>query len=231
MINFCQVELTQWGDRQWEQICRTVGGDGLEGLRRKEYTQLNCLPEFQLSNTFGSLPAQLDFAHHFNTTFSEVPSNISYSESSGDAFGGIAKIAMLTASTAITAVSMSPYAIIQGVTAVSALGSFIGNSLSRPQQQKLKLEQVCDSLRRVTCNHYRRIAGYILSRVAQEIANAIDTEDRRFRKARELADEQIRGYFIEMENIFRGYNAWSEILAKDRVAFEQIKRLARGQTF
>ena len=224
MINFCQAELTQWGDRQWEEISRTFGGSGLEGLRRKAYTQLNCLPEFQLTNTFGLRPAQCNFVHHFKTTFNEVQPDISYNESSGDAFGGIAKIAMLTASTAITAVSMSPFAIIQGVTAISALGSFIGNSLSRPQQQKLKLEQVCDSLRRVSCNHYRNIARFLLSRVAQEIANAIDTEDRHFRKARELADEQIRGYFIETENVFKGYNARSEILARDRVAFEQIKR-------
>lgn len=224
-IDFCQAELTQWGNRQWEQICRTIGGDGLEGLRRKAYIQLNCLPEFQLTNTFSSRPVQLDFAHHFKTTFSEVQSDISYSESSGNVFGGIAKIAMLTASTAITAASMSPYAIIQGVSAVSALGGFIGNSLSRPQQQKLRLEQVCDSLRRVTCNHYRNIARLLLSLVAQEIANAIDTEDRHFRKARELADEQIRGYFMEIENIFRGYSARSEVLVKDRMAFEQIKRL------
>jgi len=226
MISFCQAELTQWADQQWKKICYIIDAHGLEGLFKQSYNQLNCLPEFQLTNTFSLPSIQPSFAHHFNTSFSEVKADISYSESSGDAFGGIAKIAMLTASTAISAAMMSPYAVIQGVTAMTALGSFVGGSLSRPEQERLKLVQVVDSLRRNTCAHYRNIARYLLlNRVAPEIGSAIDAEDRRFRKARDTADEQIRRYFIEFENISRGYRVRQETLYKDRVAFEQIKRL------
>jgi len=225
MMDFCQTELTQWGNNQWKQICYAIDGQGLEGFLNQSYKRLNCLPEFQLTNTF-SLPAsELSLTHHFNTTFSEIKADISYSESSGDAFGGIAKIAMLAASTAISATMMSPYAVIQGASAVSALGSFVGSSLSRPQQDSLRLTQVVESLRRNTCNHYRNIARYLLGRVAQEIGSAIDAEDRRFRKARDTADEQIRRYFVELENISRGYRVRQETLHKDRTAFEQIKRL------
>lgn len=122
---------------------------------------------------------------------------------------------------------MSPYALIQGASAISALGGFIGSSLSRPQQQKLKLEQVCDSLRRVTCNHYRNIARYLLTRVAQDIATAIEVEDRNFRKAREVVDEETRVYFMSIENISRGYHMRQEVIYKDRTAFDQIKLLGR----
>ena len=225
MINFCQAELIQWGDQQWKQICHTLGGHGLEGFLKHSYNQLNCLPEFQLTNAFGSPARQLNFTHHFNTSFSEVKADISYNESSGDAFGGIAKIAMLTAQTAIGAAMGSPFAVIQGASAISALGSFVGGSLSRPEQERLRLAQVVDSLRRNTCAHYRNIARYLLNRVAQEIGSAIDAEDRRFRKARDTADEQMRRYFMELENISRGYRVRQETLHKDRVAFEQIKRL------
>jgi len=225
MITFCQTELTQWGNQQWKKIRCDIDGDGLEGLLRKAYTQLDCLPEFQLTNAFGISSTQVSFANHFQTTFSEVKADISYSESSGNAFGGIAKIAMLTATTAISAVAHSPYAIIQGANTLSALGGFIGGSLSRPQQEKLKLEQVVDSLRRASSNHYRNIARYLINRVSQEIGSAIDAEERRFRKARDTTDEQMRGYFTEIENISRGYRIRQEMLYKDRVAFDQIKRL------
>ena len=225
MINFCQAELTQWGNQQWKQICHMISEHGLEGFVKRSYNQLNFLPEFQLTNTFNSPSSHLNFTHHFNTSFSEVKADIFYNESSGDAFGGIAKIAMLTAQTAIGAAMMSPFAVIQGASAISALGSFVGGSLSRPEQERLRLAQVVDSLRRNTCAHYRNIARYLLNRVAQEIGSAIDAEDRRFRKARDTADEQMRRYFMELENISRGYRVRQETLHKDRVAFEQIKRL------
>lgn len=225
MINFCQAELTQWGNQQWKQICHTIDGHGLEGFVTQSYNQLNCFSEFQLTNTFSSPSVQLNFTHHFKTSFSEVKADISYNESSGDAFGGIAKIAMLTAQTAIGAAMMSPFAVIQGASAISALGSFVGGSLSRPEQERLRLAQIVDSLRRNTCAHYRNIARYLLNRVAQEIGSAVDTEDRRFRKARDAADEQMRRYFMELDNILRGYRVRQETLYKDRVAFEQIKRL------
>lgn len=231
-IQFFQVELTQWGDRQWEYIRCSVEGQGLEGLVRKAYNQLNCFPEFQLTNTFASPVAKLDFSTHFNTSFSEVKPDISYGESSGDTFGGIARIAMLSAQVAIgigASVSAgqtpSPYALMQGASAVSALAGFVGASVSRSQQQKLKIEQVVDSLKRTTSNYYKNIARYLLNRVAQEIGSAIEAEDRRFRKSRDTADEQIRRYFMELENISRGYRTRQETLYKDRVAFEQIKRL------
>jgi FHA domain len=227
MIMFCQAELTSWGDGQWKMICQEIGINGLEGLRKKAYTQLNCLPEFQLTNVFENIPTHINFSEHFRITFSEVQADISYEESSGNAFGGIAKIAMMTASTAMSASSMSPYAIIQGASLASAIGGFIGGSLSRPQQQKLKLEQVCESLRRVTSNHYRNIARYLLNRISQEVATAIDTEDRQFRKMRGVVDEQMRCYFIELDKTLKNYRTYQAILYQDKAIFEEIKLLAR----
>jgi hypothetical protein len=232
MMYFLQSELTQWGDRQWEAICYSIAGQGLEGLAQRAYQQLNFLPEFELANTFNPPVSRLDFSSHFNTSFTETKADISYGEDSGATFGGIARIAMLSAQAAISisaSVSakqpVSPYAVMQGVSAVSALGGLIGASVSRPQQQKLKIEQVIDSLRRTTSSYYKNIARYLLSRVSQDIASAIEEEERRFIKARDTADEEIRRYLMELENISRGYKMRQEILQKDRTAFEQIKRL------
>ncbi|WP_205879041.1 FHA domain-containing protein [Leptolyngbya sp. BC1307] len=232
MMHFFQIELTQWGDQQWENMRCLIEGQGLEGLMRRAYQQLNFLPEFEIVNTFSSPAAKLDFSSHFNASFSDIKADISYGESSGNTFGGMAKIAMLSAQAAISisaSVSarqpVSPYAVMQGASAASALAGLVGASVSRPQQQKMKIEQVVDSLRRTTSNHYKNIARYLLNRIAQEIVSAIESEDRRFRKARDAADEQIRRYFIELENISRGYRVRQEALHKDRVAFEQIKRL------
>jgi len=234
MMYFLQSELTQWGDQQWETICHLIEGQGLEGLARRAYQQLNFLPEFELENTFDSPAARLDFSSHFNTSFTEIKADISYGESSGDTFGGIAKIAMLSAQAAISisaSVSarqpVSPYAVMQGASAASALVGLIGASVSRPQQQKLKIEQVVDSLRRTTSNYYKNIARYLLNRVAQDIASALESEDRRFKKARDTTDEQIRRYLMELENISRGYKTRQETLQKDRTAFEQIKYLVQ----
>jgi hypothetical protein len=232
MMYFLQSELTQWGDRQWQNIRCSIEGRGLEGLVQRAYQQLIFLPEFELANIFNSPAARLDFSSHFNTSFTEIKADISYGEESGDTFGGIARIAMLSAQAAISisaSVSarqpVSPYAVMQGASAASDLIRLIGASVSRPQQQKFKIEQVVDSLRRTTSNYYKNIARYLLNRVAQDIASAIESEDRRFRKARDAADEQIRRYLMELENIWRGYKMRQEVLSKDRLAFEQIKRL------
>lgn len=232
MMYFLQSELIEWGDRQWETICRLIEGQGLEGLARKAYQKLSFLPEFELANTFGSPVARLDFSSHFNAAFSDIKADISYGENSGDTFGGIARIAMLSAQAAISisaSVSarqpVSPFAVMQGASAASALAGLIGTSVSRPQQQKLKIEQVVDSLRRTTSNHYKKIAQFLLTRVAKDIASALELEDRRFRKARDTADEQIRKCLMELDNISRGYKMRQEMLSKDRVAFEQIKQL------
>ncbi|WOB45592.1 FHA domain-containing protein [Thermoleptolyngbya oregonensis NK1-22] len=232
MMYFLQSELTQWGDRQWETICYSIEGQGLEGLARRAYQQLNFLPEFELANTFNPPAARLDFSSHFNTSFTEIKADISYGESSGDTFGGIARIAMLSAQAAISisaSVSarqpVSPHAVMQGANAASALVGLIGVSINRPQQQKLKIEQVVDSLRRTTSNYYKNVARYLLNRVAQEVASAIESEDRRFRKARDTTDEQVRRYLMELDNISRGYKTRQELLSKDRIAFEQIQRL------
>jgi len=226
MMCFLQSELTQWGDRQWETICYLIEDQGLKGLSQRAYQQLNCLPEFELPNKFDQPISRLDFSNHFNTSFAEIKTDISYGESSGDAFGGIAKIAMLSAQAAITiSAPISPFAIMQGASAVSALAGLMGASVNRSQQQKLRIDQVVDNLRRTTSNYYKNIARYLLNRVSQDIVSAIEAEDRRFRKARDSADEQIKRYLMELENISRGYKMRQEILQKDRTAFEQIKRL------
>jgi hypothetical protein len=225
MISFCQSELTQWANQQWKQVCEEIDGQGLEGLFKQSYQQLDCLPEFQLTNPFNSPAKHLNHDHHFRLSFNEIETDSSYSESSGYSADSIAKIALLTASTAISAAMGSPYAVLQGVSTISALKGLVGASLSRPQQESLKLTQVVDSLKRSTCAHYRNIARYLLNRVAQDINSAIETEERRFRKSRDTADEQMRRYFMEIENISRSYKVRQEALAKDRAAFEQIQRL------
>lgn len=225
LLQYCQTELTQWGSRQWEQFCYNLYSEGLDGLLRRSYTRLDCLPGFQLANTFDQTPGKPDFYNSFKVSFTEVKADISYSESSGDAFGGIAKIAMLSAVTAYGIATASPYALIQGANTVSALTGYIGSSISREQQHKLKLEQVIDSLRRNTSIHYQKVARYCLMRISQEISSAIDTAERRFRKSLEGVDEQFRGYFTELQTISEGYRVRQKALYQDRQVFEQIKRL------
>jgi hypothetical protein len=225
ILQYCQAELTQWGNQKWQHICYTLYSEGLDGLLRRSYTLLNCLPGFQLTNTFNQPLVKLNFYNNFNTSFTEVKSDIAFSESSGEAFGGIAKIAMLSATTALGIAMGSPYALIQGASAVSALTGYIGSSLSRTQQQQLHLEQVIDSLRRNTSLHYQKVARYSLARVSQEINSAIDTAERRFRKSLEGVDEQYRGYFTEMKTVSDSYRVRQQMIHQDRQTFEQIKRI------
>lgn len=168
MLQFCQAELVQWGNHQWERICRTLNEGGLQELLQRSYTQLNYLPSLHLTNTFNPPPVQLDFRNSLEGSFIAVQINISYAESSGDAFSGIARIAILAGGAMMGLSSGSPYAVIQGVSTISGLTKLIGESLNRPKQQQLKLEQVVDSLRRNTCTYYQKIARYLLERVAQD---------------------------------------------------------------
>jgi hypothetical protein len=226
------LELIQWSDQQWKYIVRKLHGDGLEGLLQKSYVQLNCLPNFQMDNTFHQLSSKIELASKLNDSFTDLKVDISYSESSGDAFNGMARIAMMSASAALNigvsisaGQSLSPQAIMQGANVISALSGMAGASVSRTQQQNLKIEQVVDSLKRNTYLHYQKIARYLLGKASQEIISAINTEERLFRKSLEGIDEQFRGYYLELKTISDGYKARQQALDRDRQAFEQIKRL------
>jgi FHA domain len=225
ILAFIRLELIQWSDRQWKYILHSLHSNGLEGLLQTSYTQLNCLPNFQMDNTFHKVPSKIEIANSLNVSFTDLTVDISYNESSGDAFNGIARIALMTTSAAFSISVGHPQAIIQGANVISALSAMVGTSVNRTQQQQLRIEQVVDSLKRNTYIHYQKIARYLLGRASQEIILAINREESLFRKSLEGIDEQFRGYYLEFKTISDGYKGRQQALDRDRQAFEQIKRL------
>jgi FHA domain len=233
ILYFIRSEIIRWSDQNWQFICHKMYGDGLEGLSKRSYAQLNSLPSFQMDNHFHQLPQKLEIANKLNTSFTNIKVDIAYGESSGNDFNGMARIAMMTASTAMSigasisaGQNPSPQAIMQGANVISALSGMSGASVSKAQQQTLKIEQIVDSLKRNTRSHYQKIARHLLNTASQEIVSAINTEDRLFRKSLERIDEQFRSYYAEFKTITETYKARQQALDQDRQAFESIKRLA-----
>jgi hypothetical protein len=233
ILSFIRSEITVWSDHQWEYICRNLHGSGLEGLLQQSYARLNCLPSFQMNNTFRQPSHRIELVNSLNASFADLPVDISYNESSGNAFNGIAKIAIMSAATAVNigasisaGQSPSPQAIMQGANVISALSGLAGASVSRTQQQNLKIEQVIDSLRRNISIHYQKIAQNLLRRASQEVISTINLQDRRFRKSLEGIDEQFRSYYLELKTISDGYKVRQQMLEQDKQAFEQIKRFS-----
>jgi FHA domain len=233
ILYFIRSEIIRWSDKHWQFIYYKMSGDGLEGLSKRSYTRLNSLPSFQMDNPFHQLPQKLEIANKLNTSFTNIKVDIAYGESSGSDFNGMARIAMMTASTAMSigasisaGQNLSPQAIMQGANVISALSGMSGASVSKAQQQKLKIEQIVDSLKRNTRSHYQKIARHLLNTASQEIVSAINTEDRLFRKSLERIDEQFRSYYAEFKTITETYKARQQALDQDRQAFESIKRLA-----
>jgi hypothetical protein len=223
IFQFIRSEIIQWINQKWQHIL--VGE--LKELQQRSYSQLNCLPSFQMSNHFIPPSKNIAVENCFNVTFNDLTVDISYSESTGNAFGGIAKIAMMsTVATFNLSSGNYPQAIMQGANVVSTLTSMQGAAVSRAQQQQLKIEQVIDSLRRNTSNHYQKVARHLLSRVAQETLSAITKEERLFRKALEGFDEQFKGYCTEFKTITEGYKSRQQTLDQDKLAFEPIKRFS-----
>jgi FHA domain len=233
ILSFIHSEIIKWSDHQWKDILHDLNGNGLESLLQGSYAKLNCLPSFQMNNTFHQPPRKIDLTNSLSASFADLPVDISYNESSGIAFNGIAKIAVMSAATAFSiGASMSagekpsPQAIMRGADIISALSGMAGASVSRTQQQNLKIEQVIDSLKRNTSVHYQKIAQNLLRRVSQEVISAITSQERLFRKSLEGIDEQFRGYYHELKTISDGYKVRQQTLDQDKQAFEQIKRLS-----
>jgi FHA domain len=233
VLSFIRSEIIKWGDYQWKYIRQNIHGHGLEGLLKESYSKLNCLPNFQMNDTFHQPPYKIELTNSLSASFADLPVDISYSESSGDAFNGIAKIAIMSAAAAFnigasisSGQNLSPQAIMQGANVIQALSGMAGASVSRTQQQNLKIEQVVDSLKRNTYIHYQQIAQNLLRRASQEILTVINLQERQFRKSLEGIEEQFRGYYSEFKTISDAYKARQQTLDQDKQAFEQIKNLS-----
>lgn len=225
LISFCQTQLIQWATEEWTRFCNVYENGGLNQLLQDSYATLNTFPALALSNPFNSPTLQIDVCNSIQGCFVEMQNNSSYYEGSADAFGSAARIGMQVAMTAGMAFINPVSAVIQGGSLVTSLVSLIGSRLSSSQIQNLKLEQAVTGLKRTASSYYQTIARYMLeNRVMPTISVAIDTEERKFRKAIEAADKQITDYLNELRLVREGYRERQQNLNQDRAALEQIKR-------
>ena len=226
MLQFCREQLVVWATEEWKHICNDYVDreEGLNGLIHRSFKTLNCLPSLTLTNSFSLPSAQLDVWDSLQGTFVEFQSNTSYIENSVDNFRLITSGVQVA--TAIGMATLHPIAgIVQLASASVNLIGLMNTKLNQTQLNDLKLDQVTVSLRQQIAECYKRIAAFLLNRVAQDIDTALGIEDRKFRKALRTTKEQCDRHLINLKTFTEGDRARQQALIQDKAGLEQLQRL------
>jgi hypothetical protein len=226
---FVQTELSQWVETEWQRIA-----DGINRLIQSSYATLNCIPSFSLSNSFNYPAQQVDIQSILQDSFVARHNSVSYYEGSAkqDLVNGAVRVGIQGMAVAgmvgVTMASGNPFpmmALMQGSSIASSLMGLVGNTLTRPQIQKLKLEEFIAKLRDQGCRYYQSLAEFLANRLVQEMSSALDTEERRFKRSLDTIDEQFVTYLTELKKHSEGYRVQQQNLEREKATFEQIKRL------
>ena len=82
MIEFCQQELIDWANQELTRISQQYGGGGLDGLVKRSYETLNCIPSLSLANSFTQAFSNIDFEKSLQDSLMQIQSKKSYYEES-----------------------------------------------------------------------------------------------------------------------------------------------------
>ena len=231
MLRFSQEQLLIWAEQQWQWFTHGPEGGGMSSLNQRSYSRIHLLPELSVPAYFSfSHPKVPDLKRCFSDSFTDVETSISYEESTGEKFNGIAKIAMLAGGTAVAASTLSPYAVVQAGHTLTSLAALVGGGLRRPQQQQLKLEKICDSLKGVAITHYCKVARFLIARVCQELGRAMSSEERLFRKACEDSRDHMAASFNQIHDVLHGYSEKKKMLEADAIYLSKIRMATIGPT-
>jgi FHA domain len=226
IIQLCQNELTLWANEEWERICNSYGGGGLNELIHRSYATLNIISSLNLTNVLIHSSHNIDFQKILQDSFVEIPSDTSYfNESSNkELIGGVARIGIQVGVAAGLAAFGEPVAVIEQAAGIAnSLFNLIGSNLSHPQIQQLKLEEVTEKLRQNCFNYYYDLAKYLLNeRIARVIESSLEEEEIHFNRSLVVIEEQMLAYLTELKNCMDSYKVRQNNLAQEKTELAQI---------
>lgn len=229
VVQFCKLELSRWVIDEWWRICNAYGGEqGLNGLHKKSYVALNCLPSLSLSNPF-SEPSELgDIQKNLDGSFREVLTSNSYYEgSSSDMMLNSAARVAIQGMSALGIAAINPFsAAIQGASAAAGLASLVGQVLNRSKLDKYKehkLEEIVVNTKLRASSYYQSLTEYLLGRLLQDTSMALEKEERKFNRALASINEQMYAYLEDTNRCLNEYKNQQMMINQDRALLEKIK--------
>jgi uncharacterized protein YegL len=225
ILRFCKSEILKWANAEWERIYYSYGEGGLKELQQKSYNSINKMPYLTLPFPFNQSIPRIRFWEGIENSFVEMKNNTSYFEGNSGIQGDMVRLGF-QAAIAAGLVAVSPIAaIIQGSNLLLNINSLVGSTLNRSKIEALKLEQAVEGLRQNACNNYQNIARYLLDRVSQNVNLALDKEERKFRKALEVLDEQCVEHIQLIIASIDNYKVRQQSLLQNKVFVDQLKNL------
>ena len=229
MIEFCQKELINWANEELARISQRYGGGGLDGLVKRSYETLNCIPSLNVANSFTTSFSHIDFEKSLQDSLMQIQSKKSYYEETVTKdLLGVGKIFIPGV---IGALSLSPLvgmpllptAVFLITQAATELVSFVGGSLSQSDVKKYKLEEQVVKLKELEFNYYQRMAHFLCGRLLEDIILALEEEEWQFKKNVNSIYDQLTDNIHELHKKFEEYQNQQNSLVQDKAQFQQIK--------
>ncbi|MGJ3253943.1 MAG: FHA domain-containing protein, partial [Elainellaceae cyanobacterium] len=206
LLHFCQTELGQWVNQEWNDICRKQGGGGIHSLATRMFDLLASIPNINLSSCcHSSVQPRRAIAYQevFNEKFTQAkdetpfqePSPVSYtlkkirsqwmqfiflfSFISIMGIAGRRQIMRYITAPIVAAFNAHPW-IVSAL--VVALIYWIGRSLKQLYQDERQdeREKIAQKIRGELCNHYQSLVrNRLLDRLVKILDAEIDVEKQR----------------------------------------------------
>jgi hypothetical protein len=225
MISFCQKELFDWANKELEKIFQQYGGGGFNGLVKRSYDTLNCIPSIPLPNSFSQPFSNIDLEKSLQDSLMQIQSKKSYYEETVTKdYLGVGRIIIPGVIGALSiGISLIPTAVFLITQAATEFLSFVGGSLSQSDVKKYKLEEQIVKLKELEFNYYQRMAYFLCERLLEDIVLALEEEEWQFKKNLNSIYDQLIDSINELNKELAEYQNQQNNLVQDKAQFQQIK--------
>ncbi|MBW4527728.1 MAG: FHA domain-containing protein [Phormidium tanganyikae FI6-MK23] len=204
---FCRSQLSEWGTREWQNICSSYGEGGWFALLQRMITTLKVIPSLRSPDELKQTLYPVDLNRVLADSAIECECELPYKNESlaGYLFkntrGQIQSILSLMALVGVAVgLDNAKKAAQAPIILFPLLLIVIGFSIFSYQQNKTtQLRDETEKLKEKVGNHYQELGRNLTERLAQSINLKLDAENQRLREAIDAANEQFNQYLTESD--------------------------------
>lgn len=262
LTHLCYSTLSEWATKEWKQIYNYYAEGGLSEIFQKTYVTIKIIPSINIAKSSFQPNQKLDTQKIFQNSTVGTPCESRYRPSSLleytikqirtqtmqwmfifgiiASFLGLVGIAQQGGRNKLILTSLSPIFI--GLTnkpwllafvltlILFPIFTYIGHTLQK--ENKSKLEEEAEKLRKNLCNHYQSFAKGLVEKIVQDFSMQLEGEEQRIKGAIETVGEQFTAYIAEVEksqliikSSLEKRKVQQKSFEREKVELQKLKRL------
>lgn len=201
---FCRSQLSEWGTREWQNICSSYGEGGWIALLQRTIATLKVISSLRSPDELKQTLHPVDLNRVLADSAIECECEIPFKDESlagylfkntrGQVQSILSLVALICVAVGFSAKDMKQSPIILAPLLLIVVGFSI---FSYQQSKATQLRDETEKLKEKVGNHYQELGRNLTERLAQSINFKLDAESQRLREAIDAANEQFNQHLAE----------------------------------